>query len=533
MSFTGNKLPSRYLWVVLGSIVLITAGSIAGWFGAMHLHERQVKADLRESTERVLERLDEMISEAQSVFNQLNQLEQPHCSDEMLLIMRAQLFEARFIKDIGGIRNHDLHCSTALGRLEQPLISGPPDISLAKGIGLRTDRRVLAARTARTMVIEHRWFNVLVDPRQVTDLTANQVDGEIFLRRHSDTRQTWHAFQQAGAERLELNLGSQSSSLSATSCSETFGLCVLLLHPPGFRESGSDATPFVISSLGGAVGLALFLAGVFIIRQQQTPTQQLRRAIKQHAINAVYQPIVRLPGNGTYGFEALARWKDETGQFVPPETFISLAEKTGQIEGITTLMISQIGSDLGAWLAESSARHIAINIAPSELVGSGLIQKLDDHLISRGIKPSQITLEITERTMVSQNSAAAAIELLTQRGFRVFADDFGDGYCGLGYLSELHMHGIKISQTFTAALGTDSPKATLVPRIVEMAQELGLEVIVEGVETQLQWNALLCLGPILAQGWLIDREMPAHGLLKQYDTLLDTEKDSAGRDFSA
>ncbi|TVQ32532.1 MAG: EAL domain-containing protein, partial [Wenzhouxiangella sp.] len=231
-------------------------------------------------------------------------------------------------------------------------------------------------------------------------------------------------------------------------------------------------------------------------------------------------PIISLPEQSIYGFEALARWEDDEGPTLPPETFISLAEQTNQIERISALIIGQIGRDLGAWLAESGQRRIAINIAPTELVGSELVAKLDQHLIARGVKPQQILLEITERTMVSGKAAAAAIEALSRRGFRVFADDFGVGYCGLGYLNELHMDGIKISQTFTAALGTDSPKATLVPRIIEMARELDLEIIVEGVENQAQLDALLRAGPLLVQGWLFSREMPARQLLEQYDTLL-------------
>ncbi len=518
-----NQPKSSQAWSLLGALLLISAGSGIGWAGAGWLHDRQIRSDMQQSAQRVLDRLDEIIDEANSVFEQLNRLEYSHCSDDMLLDMRTRLFEARFIKDIGGIRNHNLHCSTALGRLPQPLVSGPPDLSLQGGVGLRTDRSVLASPATRTMVVEHRWFNVLVDPRQVTDLTTSPAGGEIFLRPQDDNARPWHAFHHAGAQRLKLNLGGQSRALTSVACSDQTGLCILLHHTGQIRQAAQVETQWVITSLGGALGLAAFLAGLFVVRQRQTPEYALRRAIRLGLIRPVYQPILRLPGQTTFGFEALARWKDEDGMSLPPEQFISLAEQTAQIDQITTLMITQIGIDLGAWLAESSDHHIAINIAPAELAGLDLVRKLDQHLISRGVQPRQILLEITERTMVSAVSATQAIEELTQRGFRVFADDFGVGYCGLGYLNELHMHGIKISQTFTAALGTESLKATLVPRIIEMARDLGLEIIVEGVETQAQWDALLNMGPLLIQGWLIERELPAGQLLKKYDTLLSNE----------
>ncbi|MCH8478046.1 MAG: EAL domain-containing protein, partial [Wenzhouxiangella sp.] len=361
------------------------------------------------------------------------------------------------------------------------------------------------------LVIEHRWFNALVDPRLITDLTASQAGGEIFLRPIDSGNASWQALQASGNERLEQLDGPKRQGLTMSACSNRSGLCALLHYP---QDAGQRAleTQLVISTLGGALGLALFIAVAFLVRQRQTPIYALRRAIDRGLITAVYQPILRLPGQTLYGFEVLARWRDGDGPVLDPESFISLAEQSKLIERITGQMIQQIGRDLGPWLAESGDHRVAINIAPAELLGSRLLSELDRHLLGQGIQPSQILLEITERTMVSSEEAAAAIEALSERGFRVFADDFGIGYCGLSYLNDLRMDGIKISQTFTAALGTDSPKATLVPRIIEMAQQLKLEVIVEGVETQAQLDALQTAAPILVQGWLLGREQPASQL---------------------
>lgn len=498
-------------WSIAGAAVLMAAGALLGWAGANQLQERQLSAQIEQSTLRVLGRLDEIIGEARQVFDALGRVELPHCSEEMLLVMRAELFEARFIKDIGGIRNHDLYCSTALGRLEQPFTSGPPDLSLIDDIGLRTDRSVLAAKTVRTLVIEHRWFNALVDPRLITDLTASQAGGEIFLRPIDSGNASWQALQSSGNERLEQLAGPKRQGLTMSACSDRSGLCALL-HFPQHASQRALETQLVISTLGGALGLALFMAVAFTIRQRRTPIFALRRAIDRGLITAVYQPIFRLPGQTLYGFEVLARWRDGDGPVLNPESFISLAEQSNLIERITGQMIRQIGRDLGPWLAESRDHRVAINIAPAELLGSRLLAELDRHLLRQGIQPSQILLEITERTMVSSEEAAAAIESLSERGFRVFADDFGIGYCGLSYLNDLRMDGIKISQTFTAALATDSPKAALVPRIIEMAQQLKLEVIVEGVETQAQLDALQSAAPILLQGWLLGREQPASRL---------------------
>lgn len=499
------------------ALALAVFGAVLGWQGAAVLQDKEVSSELQNSAGRVLNRLEEIIRETTEIFDHLGALDLPHCSDAQLLQMRTQLFEARFLKDIGGTENFALRCSTALGRLDTPLQSGPPDMRLDGGVGLRTDRSVLASARFRTMVLEAGSFNALVDPRLVTDLTASTDTDEIFLKPKNGPNSTdWHPFQISGKSRIDGLAGGRSSGLRGSTCADDIGLCVLVHRLPGAQVAGQRQTQAVISTLGGSLGLAAFFAGLSVIRQRQTPEFALSQAIRNGHIHAVYQPILTLPDQKLYAFEALARWTDPHGNSVPPEAFIELAERSGQIGEISALMIRLIGQEMGHWLSESPERRIALNIAPAELADARLIEHLDNELLSRGVQPEQVLLEITERTMLESDSARTQIEALTRRGFRVFADDFGVGYCGLAYLNELDMDGIKISQSFTAAVGTDSPKASLVPRIIQMAREMGLEVIVEGVENERQCAALNDLQPLMAQGWYFSRELPIESILKQF-----------------
>jgi sensor c-di-GMP phosphodiesterase-like protein len=141
-----------------------------------------------------------------------------------------------------------------------------------------------------------------------------------------------------------------------------------------------------------------------------------------------------------------------------------------------------------------------------------MVEQIERHLIGRGVRPGQIILEITERTMLETEAAQDIIERMNRIGLRIYADDFGVGYCGLAYLNELDIQGIKISQQLTAAVATDSPKASLVPRVAEMARDLGLEVVIEGVETEAQRDALRSLEPVYGQGWLFARELDSAGI---------------------
>jgi sensor c-di-GMP phosphodiesterase-like protein len=513
-TLTRNQPARKRPLIVLTTCALILAGAGLGWHLAEQLQHRQASSELQNAADRVLTRLDDIIQEADQVFGYLDALGLETCSDELLLEMRTRLFEAHFIRDIGGIENYDLYCSTALGRIEQPYQSGPPDISLPRGIGLRTDRAVLASETLRTLVVEQADFNALIDPRVVTDLTSSLSEGRIYVRAADQANRQWHPIQRAEILERGRNQRHISAELTALACSPHTLLCVELRRSEAPGQAGQRETRAVISSLGGALGLALFFAGASLIRERNTPERALRKAIDQRLIRAAYQPILTLPEQNLVGFEALARWIDSAGNQIPAETFIDLAENCGLIDEISALMIEQIGDELGEWLSSRPDQRVAINIAPSELNDPGLIDNLDRHLLQRGVDPGQIILEITERTMLASDTAARDIERLTRRGFRIFADDFGVGYCGLGYLNDLDMHGIKISQSFTAAVATDSPKAALVPRIIGMARELGLEIVIEGVEQPEQCKALSELGPLMVQGWYFSRELSAAQLMR-------------------
>jgi len=482
---------------------LIAIGGVMGWWISSQLDDRTTERSIAQSTTRVLERLDDIIAEARLAFELIESHKHAHCSPAQLLEMRTQLFEARYLRDIGGIRGFSLHCSTALGVLEQPYHSSPPPIRLPDGTGLRTDRSVLASQRLRTVVVEYGNYNALVDSRQVSDLVTGIDQAHIELAVDNPSQRDWHPFsllaRSAGVE-------STRRLKHRVQCSEQTGLCARIRRDPP-STLVVNAQSLVVGGLGSILGASLFLIGANIRRQRNTPDRTLARAISDHQICPSYQPIVHLPGGDLAGFEALARWVDDKGRTVPTEQFIALAEGNGMIGEISKMMISRIGSDIGEWLAGHQDLRVTINISPIEFCDPGLVDQIREHLINRGVQPSQIILEITERTMIEIEAAQDIIERITRMGLLIYADDFGVGYSGLAYLNELDIHGIKISQQLTAAVATDSLKASLVPRVTEMARGLDLDVVIEGVETAQQREALRPLEPILVQGWLFSREL--------------------------
>jgi sensor c-di-GMP phosphodiesterase-like protein len=508
MSTSQDSLWLRSWIELLLLAALMTLGAASGWWVSSQFEATAVERNIEQSTTRVLERLDDIVAEARLAFDAIEADGHAHCSDEQLLDMRTRLFEARYLRDIGGIRGFSLYCSTALGILDEPYHSTPPPIRLADGTGLRTDRSVLASQRLRTVVVEYGSFNALVDSRQVSDLVTGIDQAHIELAVDDPQQRDWHPFSLlTRPERVEPD-GRLSDRAQ---CSEVSGLCVRI-RLGGPSSMGVASQHWVIAGLGAALGASLFMMGATIRRQRNTPDRALARAISDHDIQPYYQPIVALPGGHLVGFEALARWVDDQGHLIPTEKFIALAERNGMIGAISQLMIRAIGDDIGDWLAEREDLRLSINISPQEFCDPELLGQIQTHLIDRGVRPAQIVLEITERTMIEIEAAQDIIERMTSMGLEIHADDFGVGYCGLAYLNELDIHGIKISQQLTAAVATDSPKASLVPRVIEMARGLGLDVVVEGVETKEQREALRPLEPIMAQGWLFSRELGAADL---------------------
>ncbi|MBB6086526.1 EAL domain-containing protein [Wenzhouxiangella marina] len=507
-----RSLASRPL-IWLAAAAFSVVGALFGWWVAERLDQARTATLIDQSTQRVLERLDDIIGEALDVFDSLAARGHAHCSEAQIQDMRTLLFEARYLRDIGGVRGYSLYCSTALGSLEEPYHSTAPPLRLDGGIGLRTDRTVLASAKLRSMVVERGDFNALVDSRQVIDLVTGLDQAHIEVAVASDSPRQWLPFSLLTRPD---NGVFRSRPESRAQCSEQTGICARIRLGLS-KPAATGATHAVIAGLGGALGGSLFMIAVSLWRQRNTPERALRQALKEGWIRPAYQPIVTLPGRKLAAFEALARWKNERGQTVPADQFIPLAESQGLIREVSAVMIRSIGEELGDWLAAQPQLRLTLNISPDELSDPSLVGQIERHLLARGIQPGQIVLEITERTMLAGEASRASIERLAAMGLTLFADDFGVGYCGLAYLNELDIHGIKICQQLTAAVATDSPKAVLVPRVTEMARELGLEVVIEGVETQEQRDALAALEPVLVQGWLFAREVDAEQLKRLYE----------------
>jgi diguanylate cyclase (GGDEF)-like protein len=239
--------------------------------------------------------------------------------------------------------------------------------------------------------------------------------------------------------------------------------------------------------------------------------ESLRHALASDELTAYFQPVVSLEDGTVVGAEALVRWLHPVQGVIPAAAFVHLAEITGLIEPISSLVFEQACEELrrvrGCW--PDLDFTMSVNVSPQQLRDSRTVPLLA--IAERaGVDPRRLVVEVTESSLLEEDSAMLEwMRELREAGVRVAADDFGTGYSSLSYLKRLPIDILKIDRMFVDGLGEDPLDTAVVDAIMAMASALGLEVIAEGVETACQRSELLARGVQQAQGFLFSRALPA------------------------
>ena len=244
--------------------------------------------------------------------------------------------------------------------------------------------------------------------------------------------------------------------------------------------------------------------------------QALRSAINGEGLSLHFQPKVQLVDKQVYGVEALIRWQHPELGALSPAVFIPLAEETGLI------------TDIGAWVIEEACRamvrwrdaglclpRVAINVAVQQLEQKDFPAWLEKVMQHHKLSLDNFELEITETGLMKNELCALdTLSSLHKKGFRIALDDFGTGYSSLSYLRKLPLSTLKIDQSFIQDMGCDDVSLSIVKTIVQLAHNLKLDLVAEGVEEEYQAMQLLAMGCQQAQGYLFYRPLPEAELIK-------------------
>ena len=245
-----------------------------------------------------------------------------------------------------------------------------------------------------------------------------------------------------------------------------------------------------------------------------TLAHDLRHAIDAGQLHLVFQPKARLDDGVIIGAEALARWIHPTLGPVSPDEFIPLAERTGIMAELTAWAIESALTQVRVWQQLDLDWGVAVNLSMRNLIDTELVPTVARLLEASGVPHDKLTLEITETNVMTD--PARTIDILNtfgEMGIHLSVDDFGTGYSSLSYLQRLPIDEVKIDKFFVLAMSTDANADAIVRSILDLARNLQLQVVAEGVEDSVTWEQLKALGCTIAQGYFLAKPMTADDIL--------------------
>jgi diguanylate cyclase (GGDEF)-like protein len=267
-----------------------------------------------------------------------------------------------------------------------------------------------------------------------------------------------------------------------------------------------------------------------------TLLSELRQAVDTHQLRVFLQPKIDLRTGQAIGAEALVRWVHPTRGMVPPMRFIPFAEQTGFIRVITLWVVEEVAR-LSAQLEQQGLPlKLAVNLSTRDLMDPDLPHKIAQIIERHRLTPARLVLEITESAIMDDpQRALQTLERLHALGVKLSIDDFGTGYSSLAYLKRLPVDELKIDQSFVKHMETDLDDAKIVRSTIDLAHNLGLSVVAEGVETAKAWKLLAGLNCDEIQGYFVAKPMPADTLADWLTHWLppDTASEVLATDFSA
>ena len=235
---------------------------------------------------------------------------------------------------------------------------------------------------------------------------------------------------------------------------------------------------------------------------------ELNQAIHGQQLLLQFQPKVRLADGKVLGMELLTYWQHPREGLLPPSRFIGLAEQTGLIRPLTLAVIDGALRAARQWHANHHQLVVAANLSPRTLQDERFQDEVAMLVQTAGLPPSTLELEITENLIIADpGRAMATLTRWNKAGIRLSIDDFGTGYSSLAYLKRLPVHEIKIDRSFITDLARHGDEM-IVRSTIDLAHNLGLTVVAEGVETQSTWDRLAALGCDAAQGFYASRPAP-------------------------
>lgn len=344
--------------------------------------------------------------------------------------------------------------------------------------------------------------------------TVSRIGGDEFVVLAPEVDSHLHAVDMGN--RLLAQLGRRGDSVADADCvAASIGIAVSV----GGRGTAeillkeADTAMYQAKSLGRGRVEVFDTALRRQVQQRATAQGMLQSALDDRRIIVYYQPIIDLATGHVAGFEALARMADQDGAILPPAVFMPVAEDSGLVVPLGEQVLEMACRAASSWEAPAlrdSPLTVAVNLSSRQFEPGDLPALVRDALKQTGIDPGQLHLELIETAIIDlQPDILQQLGRIRDLGVQIGLDDFGTGYASLTHLRRLPLSFVKIDQTFVQGLETNNEDDRIVSAVVDLAANLGLRSIAEGIETRHQLDRLRELGCDQAQGYLFARPLPA------------------------
>ncbi|HET9716652.1 MAG TPA: EAL domain-containing protein [Pseudolabrys sp.] len=321
------------------------------------------------------------------------------------------------------------------------------------------------------------------------------------------------------------------SNFAAKIKSDKYGFDVEVLSPRArVVAEHADLEWFSLFAAGLILVTATALVIVIPWRLRHNPIADIERALEAGEFVPYYQPVVDIISGRLRGAEVLVRWRKIDGTLVLPGAFIPLIESSDLIDELTRCLMRRVCAEVGPALGRRPELKISFNFAGKLFTKRSVVKEVRKIFSNSPIKFTQVVLEVTERDPIENfTETRQTIAALQGLGVRIAIDDVGTGHSGLSYMLKLGVDIIKIDKMFVDAIGTDRNSTTIVETLVDLARNMRMDVIAEGVENFEQVMHLRTLGVRSAQGYVFAPPLPGQSFLELLEAIHPLE--SGGREL--
>ena len=506
------KLQRNQMAAIAAACLCAGIASYAAIAGILYWQMRtEAQAHLADLSQRAFIRAKSVFDEYDAAFKKLYELPSFGCKDSTLDKLRAVVKGAAYLKSASIELGQNIYC-TDVGLIfrEKP----EPDFRSSDGTMAWLYRQNLYTNITDTLYMQRR--NIVLSSLHSSFLNLISESNARILMISSDQHQVLARFP-AGSnlndDILNRLAGSNRQTmidgvLYQSHYSQALNITVITYRRMDtyIETLNGGMAPWLPISL-----LISLLTGTLLYRRYEflaTPEQRLKQAVANKDFTIYYQPIVSLRDGRCIGAECLLRWQDENGHEITPNEFIPMAERVGQIEPLTDLILEKSIKDLADLLMDDRL-YLSINLSAGDMAKSRFFPILTQQLQRAGLQPQRIAIEATERGFVNTDRANEVLRAMRDAGHPIFIDDFGTGYSSLSYLQKLAIDVLKIDKAFVDAIATGSATSSVIVHIIGMAKELHLKTVAEGVETEAQAEFLRIHGVDAGQGWLFSKPLSA------------------------